>query len=337
MHIFMIGGTGLIGSEAARELLARGHTVTTLALPPLPTGAVLPPNLEIEYGNYLKMSDEEIKTRLSGCKGFVFAAGIDERFEGPPPIYDSYKKYNIDPVKRLLTLARESGVKHTVILGSYFAYFNKLWPDMELTKWHPYIRSRRDQEEVALSFADNNFAVAVLELPYIFGVQPGRKPVWVFLVEMIRGMKKVTLFPKGGTTMVTVHQVGQAVAGALERNEGGHCYPIGYYNMQWKELLTIIHRYLGCPDKKILTIPNWLFGIGIRKIMREQKKRNIEGGLNLDKFTALQCSKQYIDKSLGCEILGVESDDIEKAIGESILLCLDIIDKQVETVAMKAE
>ena len=43
MKVFMIGGTGLLGSEAARELIRRGHEVSSLALPPLPTGAMLPP------------------------------------------------------------------------------------------------------------------------------------------------------------------------------------------------------------------------------------------------------------------------------------------------------
>lgn len=59
----------------------------------------------------------------------------------------------------------------------------------------------------ALSFADDDFSVGVLELPYIFGTQPGRKPVWVFLVEQVRQMKGATLYPRGGTTMVTVRQV----------------------------------------------------------------------------------------------------------------------------------
>ena len=177
MKVFMIGGTGLLGSEAAGELIARGHKVTSIALPPLPEGAELPQKMKIEFDNYLEMSDAEIKKHFKGCQGFVFAAGVDERLEGPPPIYAMFKKYNIDPIERLLRLAKESGVKHAVILGSYFAYFDKLWPQMELAKWHPYIRSRRDQEDVALSFADDHFDVAVLELPYIFGTQPGRKPV----------------------------------------------------------------------------------------------------------------------------------------------------------------
>lgn len=42
MKVFMIGGTGLLGSEAAKVLIARGHEVTSLALPPVPEGCELP-------------------------------------------------------------------------------------------------------------------------------------------------------------------------------------------------------------------------------------------------------------------------------------------------------
>ena len=107
MKVFMIGGTGLLGSEAAKVLIERGHEVTSIALPPLPEGAVLPPEMKIEYGNYLEMSDDELRAYLTGCEGFVFAAGVDERVEGPAPIYNLYKKYNIDPINRLLKLAKE--------------------------------------------------------------------------------------------------------------------------------------------------------------------------------------------------------------------------------------
>ena len=336
MKVFMIGGTGLLGSEAAKELIRRGHEVSSLALPPLPQGAVLPPEMKLEFGNYLEMSDGELKQHLNGCEGFVFAAGVDERVEGPAPIYDLYKKYNIDPVKRVLGLCRECGVKHVAICGSYFSYAAKKWPEKELTKWHPYIKSRINQEEAAMAFADD-MDVAVLELPYIFGTQPGRKPVWVFLVENVMRMKKVTMYPKGGSTMVTVHQVGQAIAGAIERNRGGSCYPIGWYNLTWVELLKIVHKYLGCPDKKIVTIPNWMYAIGGRKIMKEQKKNGIQGGLQMVKFTDIMCSNLFIDKSEGCDALGVTDDDIDAAIGDSILLCKDVIEKKTAVLGMKGE
>ena len=337
MKVCMIGGTGLLGSEGAKELIARGHQVKAIALPPLPQGAVLPPEMEITYGNYLEMSDEAVADMFSGCEGFVFAAGVDERVEGPAPIYDLFKKYNIDALDRLLRIAKACGVKHTVVLGSYFSYFAKEWPEKRLTEYHPYIRSRIDQEKMALSYAGKDFDVAILELPYIFGTQPGRKPVWVFLVENIRSMKGATLWPKGGSTMVTVRQVGQAIAGALERNRGGKCYPIGWYNLTWPEMLKIVHKYLGCPQKKIVTIPKWMYAMGGKNIIKDQQKRGIDGGLQMVKFADIMCSNLFIDKEEGCIPLGVTDDDIDAAIGDSILLCKSVIEGKAQVLGMKGE
>lgn len=337
MKIFMIGGTGLLGSQAAKELISRGHDVVSIALPPLPEGAVLPPEMQIDYGNYLEMSDEEISKYMMGCEGFVFAAGVDERVEGPAPIYDLYKKYNIDPIKRLLAIAKKCGVKHVVICGSYFSYFAKTRPELELTKWHPYIRSRIDQENEAFKFADDSFDVAVLELPYIFGTQPGRKPVWMFMAEQISNSKKSIMYPKGGTTMVTVNQVGQAVAGAMERNKGANAYPIGYYNMPWTELLMIAAKALGYTDKKVVTIPTFLYKMGGSSMMKKFEKENIQPGLHMVKFSDLQCNTTYIDKSEGCEQLGVEPDDINAAIADSMNLCKAILEKRVNSVSMRGE
>ena len=77
MKVFMIGGTGLLGSEAAKVLIERGHEVTSVALPPLPQGAVLPPEMKIEYGNYLEMSDEEIKKYMTGAIGDSIKLCVD--------------------------------------------------------------------------------------------------------------------------------------------------------------------------------------------------------------------------------------------------------------------
>ena len=55
------------------------------------------------------------------------------------------------------------------------------------------------------------------------------------------------------------------------------------------------------------------------------------------KFTALQCSNLFIDKSLGCDILHVEADDIDKAIGDSIKLCVDVLDGKTKAVEMRGE
>ncbi len=240
-------------------------------------------------------------------------------------------------MERLLRLAKESGVKHAVIAGSYFSYFAKKYPEMELTRWHPYIRSRIDQENMAFSFADENFAVSVLELPYIFGAQKGRKPVWVFLIEMLLKMKGAILYPKGGTAMVTVRQVGQAFAGALERGQGATAYPIGWFNLTWKEMIAIMNQYMGVPDKKIITIPKFLFAMSAGQIEKQHRSAGTEGGLLMSKFVDMQTSNLFIAKEEACLPLGVTDDDIDAAIGESVLLSMDVIDKKAKVIDMKGE
>lgn len=338
MKVFIIGGTGLLGSAAADILIARGDEVSTLALPPLPPGAPINPKMKVHFGNYMELSDEELAKYMEGCEGFIFAAGVDDRVTGPRPVYDLYEKYNTEPTERLLKIAKQSGVKHAVILGSYFTHFDRIHPEWELSKWNPYIRSRVHQQEVALSEAAEGFDVAVLGLPYIFGTQPGRKPVWTILCKNILSMKKKTMWPKGGTTMVTVRQVGEATVGALDKNEGGHFYPIGYYNMEWTRMLKLFHKAMGCPDKPIKIIPNWMFAMGGKMINKKNKKAGIEAGLNMAKFSRMMCSNAFIEPSLGCLPLGVTGDDIEKAIEDSIKLSMLAIEGKVEgMVEMKAE
>lgn len=337
MKVFMIGGTGLLGSEGAGELIRRGHEVISMALPPIPEGAFLPPEMKLTLGNYMELTDEELSGHLKGCEGLVFAAGVDERVEGPPPIYDLYEKYNIKPLKRLLKFAKDSGVKHAVILGSYFAYFDRVWTDLKLYQTHPYIRSRVDQARMALSFAGDGMDISVLELPYIFGTQPGRKPVWVFLVEQIRKMKGATFYPGGGTAMVTVKQVGQCIAGALERGRGGKNYPVGYYNLTWKEMLAIMHRYMGLSGRKVITIPRFLYRQALKSVLREQEKKGIQSGLDLMGLVEIMTRKAFIDKKTAVEELDVEGDDIERAIGESVRLSVEVLDGKRHPVDMKGE
>ncbi|HOO26272.1 MAG TPA: hypothetical protein PKW24_06630, partial [Clostridiales bacterium] len=57
--VFMIGGTGLLGCAAAQLFIDKGYSVKSLALPPLPEGAPIPPEMELIYGNCMDMSKEE--------------------------------------------------------------------------------------------------------------------------------------------------------------------------------------------------------------------------------------------------------------------------------------
>ncbi len=347
MNILMIGGTGLLGSAAAQLFIDKGHSVKTLSLPPLPVGAPLPKEMEIILKDANKLSDDEILAIMQGCDMFVFATGVDERVEFSAPVYDAYYKYNIAPLERLLPLAKKAGIKGAVVCGSYFAWLAKQKPEMHLCDKHPYIKSRIDQEMVCEKYSDKDFQVGVLELPYIFGTQPGRKPVWVILIEQLQRFEKMpfTMYPAGGTAMLTVRQVGQAMVGAAEQafeaaenNQGKFCaYGISCYNMTWREFLKIVYRAMsGVPNRKIVDVPKWTFQAFGLVMRRDYKERNVDAGIDPVGLADIMGMNLFIPTD-DCKALGCTNDDIEKAIFDSIKLSKEAFEGKAELVGMKGE
>lgn len=341
MKVFMIGGTGLLGCEAATTLIKRGHQVTSVALPPLPEGAPIPEEMEIIFGDINKKTDDEIAQMLEGSDVFIFAAGVDERVEFPAPVMDYYYRFNIAPLERIFPLCKKAGVKRAVVLGSYFAYLNKIRPEMKLTERNPYMKSRMDQEKVCEDACDENFSACVLELPYIFGTQPGRKPVWTVLIEQIEFMDKwpFTMYPKGGTAMLTCRQVGQVIAGAAENKAGKtgfEAIPIGMYNMTWPEFLEIVFDARGMHGRKVVTVAPWMMKLGMGKVVKDYKKRGIDSGMDPMQLPDIMDYNLFIDKKW-CLELGVEEDDIKAAITDSIKVSQAAFEGKVKLLEMKGE
>lgn len=349
MKVFIVGGNGLLGSAAAKVLIERGHQVKAVALPPNPVGDDFPKEMELELCDINKKSDEEIEKMLTGCDAFIFAAGIDERRECPHPVYDWYEKYNIKPVSRLLGLAKKVGVKKAVVLGSYFSMlhkeeygYNKKMPK-GLHERNPYIRSRVAQEKAVEELVDDNFSAAVLELPYIFGTQKGRKPVWTILIEQLAGMDKLsfTMYPKGGTAMLTVRQVGEAIAGATEKLgeefKGFYAWPIAMYNYNWKQFLKIVYNARGMGEnRKVISIPSWVMRMGLGNIIKEYKEKGIEPGLDPKYLPNIMNINLFIDNKYA-KALGVQEDDMTAAIFDSIKVSVASYKGEVELIGMRGE
>ena len=72
MKVFMIGGTGLLGCEAAIQLIKRGHSVKSVALPPLPQGAPIPEEMELIMANINEKTDDEVLEMLEGCETYHY-------------------------------------------------------------------------------------------------------------------------------------------------------------------------------------------------------------------------------------------------------------------------
>ena len=171
-RVFVIGGTGFLGYHIIQEFLSAGWEVTAIGLPSVHPPRLFPESVKMIYQDLDQASDEELLSMMRGHTALVFAAGRDDRYTPNKPAYPMFHQANVSALARILHLAKDAGIKRAVVLGSYFAHFHRLWPELKLAERHPYIRSRIEQETVAFSIP--GLEVMVLELPYIFGSLPIR-------------------------------------------------------------------------------------------------------------------------------------------------------------------
>lgn len=320
MNCLIVGGTGFIGYHAALELLQRGHRVSVLALPPLPVAALLPPQVQVILADMNALPDAGLQALLAGHDAIVHAAGADDRVTPRRPAYDFFYAANVQPTVRLLTLARAAGIRRGVLLGSYFTYFDRLWPHMKLAQRHPYIRSRVEQARQALAASRPDLALMILELPYIFGAMPGRTPLWSPLVRYIDSDLPL-FFPAGGTNMISVQHVAEAIAGALERGRAGKRYVIGDKNLAWADWLGRLAHLLG-REKRVITVPAAAVRGAARCVRLYHRLQGREGGLEPVAFVALQTANTFFDPSPSRAELGYGSGGLDQALDDTVRACL---------------
>lgn len=320
-NVFILGGTGLLGYHTVRELLARDYTVSTVALPPMPSENLLPKEVECHLGNINEMTDEEISTMLQGKDAFIYAAGVDERVLPDAPANRFFYEENVVPTQRLARLAREAGVKKFVLFGSYFSHFAEQWPELHLATEQPYPRTRLLQEEVAIMEGEGAMEVMSLRLPYIFGTMPGRKPLWEMFLPQVQGKDFVPVLA-GGTAMVTVKQVAEATVGAIENGKHGEKYAISDTNMKHKEFFQIIADVLEQPDTVIQVVPLEQMKPEYAKADEHAASEGKEHGIHIEMTAEIQNRDAYIDPEDTMSILKYNKDDVKKAIIETIEECI---------------
>ena len=321
MKVFVLGGTGFLGYHAVLELLRRGHEVTVLALD-LPEDDLLPPEVEYRIADVNSCSDQEVRDILAGHDAMVFAIGVDDRVVPPRPAYEFFYNANVKSTERMFRLANAAGLSRGVVCGSYFAYFNRIWPELKLEEHHPYIRVRREQAEVAMA-AGEDMAVAVLEFPYIFGNMPGRTPLWAPLIKYIASPFPL-FYTRGGTSMITVEHVAEAIAGAVENVTRSGCYPVADVNMTWADMVETFSRLVG-RNQKVAPVPAFMAGLTARFIKLYFRLKGKEHGLDPVAFMKMQTIETFVrpeDIQASRALLGFGTGGLEQAFEDTVRACL---------------
>lgn len=318
--VFVLGGTGFLGYFTVKELVKRGYNVSTVSRHPMPTEGLLPPEVEYKVGDINNMSDGEIREMLKDVDGFVYAAGADERTLPEAPAIKFFYEANVLPTQRLARLAKQADVKKFVILSSYFAHFAEEWTDIPL-KQNAYPRSRLLQEELACLEGEGGMDVMSIRLPYIFGVMPGRMPLWSMFVKRVKDQKVVPVL-SGGTAMVTAQQVAEAAIGAIEYGEHTGKYAICGMNMKHSEFYQMVLDALGQKDSIVKVVPLDQMKPAMEQIDAKNAEAGKEQGVLNSMMAEIQNRDAYLDPADTMTLLKYQEEDIRESIRETLRKCV---------------
>jgi len=316
MKVLVIGGTGFIGYHIVLELIKKGHSAGVLALPS-PAGTIsLPETIETIPCDLNSMNDNQLSDILSGYETFVFAAGADDRSLPDKPAYRFFEKANVVPLVRLINLAKPAGMKAGLVMGSYFTYFNRTWPDLQLAEHHPYIRSRLVQQRSGFQAAGNDFRLMFLELPFIFGSMPGRKPLWTPLLSYLNSPWPV-FCPKGGTAVVSVKTIAAAAVEALLNGKNGGCYPVGEENQTWKSLFSDLLVHLKRRPVTYL-LPDCILRLVLKLTWMVHRIRGKESGLDFRYLPDILLRKAFLPVDHDSSPLQFQRFGMEEAFRDTL-------------------
>ena len=282
--LMIVGGTGFLGFYTAQLALKKGYKVGSISildddLVNKDLSSWYPKEIDSTLLDVFSASEEEIAKAMKGYDYMIYAVGPDDRYTPKAPSYEFFHHRLVDCCAKVFRAAEKAGVKKAAVYNSYFAYFDRRYPEMRLAQKHPYIRCRVEQAKL-LNEQKKKMEVVVLELPYIFGSMEARVPIWrsVFLDRFVNG-HKVAFFSKGGTTMIAIEHIAEAGIGALEYGKDGERYPIGDENRSFKWMLEYMCKCKGV-DKKVMLPPTWMCVMGGKAIQNKDKRKGLEGGLD---------------------------------------------------------
>lgn len=312
MRTVVVGGTGFLGSAVAERLAAAGHEVVAAGRTP-PAGP-LPTGVRFVRLDVNAAADTELTGAFDGADGVVHALGPDDRSPLHHPVEAYLARELVGRTVKVAHAARVGGVRRLVVLGSYFAALERLRPGFAAP--HPYVRARLAQHAAAVAAGGDDLTVCTVEIPFVFGCQPGRVSQWAGLYALLRRLPVIPC-PDGGTTAVTRDTVADAVAAALERGRPGAGYPVGDGDLDWRRWIAVAADELGL-RRRIVRVPRPLTAAASRALMAWIRLTRQASGLAPDRLADLLHSRLHVDHAATRAELGLPRRALEPAIRASV-------------------
>jgi nucleoside-diphosphate-sugar epimerase len=235
----VMGASGNVGSCVVRQLVARGDDVRVLLRKSSSTKGIDGLNVKRCYGDIF---DADAVTAAMSDRDVVYYCVVDPRAElrDPAPLF----KTNVEGLRGVLDIALGAELKKFVFLSTIgaVAIGRNGQPVDEDTPYDwageggAYIESRRQAEDLVLSYATRGLPAVVLNVSNPYG-PPDWEPRQGALVALA-ATGKMPLYLKAGSEVVGIDDAAKAFLLAAEHGRAGERYIISERYMTYREMFT---------------------------------------------------------------------------------------------------
>ncbi len=254
---FLTGGTGFVGANLARELLADGWSVRALARTGSDRRNLENLALEIVDGS---LGDAHLADAMHGCDALFHVAAHYSLFRADR---DAVIAANVEGTRNVLAAARTAGVPKTVYTSSVAAIgvksgsvADESYQSAPENLIGAYKRSKYLAEREAVSAAASGQFVTIVNPTTPIGPWDRKPtPTGEILVRLLTGAMPAIV--DTGLNFVDVRAVARGHIQAYDKGRSGERYILGGDNLTLRTFLARAAAVAGVSAPKI-AIPHWL-------------------------------------------------------------------------------
>ena len=318
MDALVTGGTGFVGANVVRELLADGATVRVLARPGGARRALAGLAVEIVDGDLLDPAS--LRRAASGVE-FVFHVAADYRLWARDPRV--LFRTNVEGTRAMLGAAVDAGAKRIVYTSTVGALGvphdgtpgNEETPVSLADMVGPYKASKFLAEQVACEMAKSGAPVVVVNPSAPVGpwdVKP--TPTGQMIVDFMRGRMFASL--DTGLNLVHVRDVARGHLLAARHGRIGERYILGHANLPLREIFGLLAAITGRRPPR-LTMPYAVAWLGAACLEGGARLTGRVPSVPLDAVRMAR-KRMYFDPSKAVRELGLPQTDVRQALEDAV-------------------
>jgi nucleoside-diphosphate-sugar epimerase len=258
VKVFLTGGTGFIGGEAARQLCDRGDEVVCLVRSPEKAANLTELGCELASGD---LGDEgAIRKGMEGCDAVIHAAAVYE-VGIPASQRPAMREANVGGTERVLSAALEAGIPKVVYVSTVGIFGNTNGQIVDESYEHPadhftsaYEETKWEAHQVAKRLIGEGLPGIIVQPGGVYG--PGdTSSVGQLLDQFLSGKMPLMPFPELGICLSHVEDIAAGIILALDKGRTGETYVISGPATTVREAIGVVADVTGrkAPKRAIPT------------------------------------------------------------------------------------